>query len=473
MKTKRLNPLDASWLYVESDETPMHVGGLLTFELPEGAPKDFCLQMVEEFKTFGDIYPPWNQKLKSTRLKNPIHRWIEDEKMDIDYHLRHSALPAPGGERELGVLASRLHSHPLDFRRPPWECHIIEGLDNNRFALYIKIHHSLIDGVAGMRLLARALASDPADIHRPPFWAIPPRERKPQAEGAKKLASFFENISDAISGTLDGVRHQADNVPELFKVASNMVKAARTPNDPMGLPFDAPNSILNGRIHGQRRYATQLYTVTRLKTLAKAADCTLNDIVLAICAGALRRFLLEADALPEKPLTAGIPVSVRPKGDEETGNAITFIIASLGTDIADPAERLAEIKASTQSAKENLKQLSADAMMQYTMALMAPYIGSLITGVGGRTRPVFNLTISNVPGPQQDLYVHGARMEAFYPTSLITHGQALNITIHGHADTLGFGFIGCRDTLPSMQNIAVYTGEALEELEGIFLKKPK
>ncbi|MFT7127602.1 MAG: diacylglycerol O-acyltransferase [Pseudoalteromonas tetraodonis] len=280
-------------------------------------------------------------------------------------------------------------------------------------------------------------------------------------------------MSDAISGTLDGVRHQADNVPELFKVASNMVKAARTPNDPMGLPFDAPNSILNGRIHGQRRYATQLYTVTRLKTLAKAADCTLNDIVLAICAGALRRFLLEADALPEKPLTAGIPVSVRPKGDEETGNAITFIIASLGTDIADPAERLAEIKASTQSAKENLKQLSADAMMQYTMALMAPYIGSLITGVGGRTRPVFNLTISNVPGPQQDLYVHGARMEAFYPTSLITHGQALNITIHGHADTLGFGFIGCRDTLPSMQNIAVYTGEALEELEGIFLKKPK
>jgi WS/DGAT/MGAT family acyltransferase len=470
MKTTRLNPLDASWLYVESDETPMHVGGLLTFELPEGAPKNFCLQMLNEFKQHKEIYPPWNQKLKSTRMKNPIHRWIEDEKMDIDYHVRHSALPAPGGELELGVLASRLHSHPLDFRRPPWECHIIEGLDNNRFAIYVKIHHSLIDGVSGMRLLARALASDPADTERPPFWSIAPRVRKERATGEKRKVSFLDNVTEMLNGTLEGVKGQVDNLPELYGVASNMVKSARTPNDPMGLPFGAPMSILNGRIGGQRRYATQLYTVTRLKALAKAADCTLNDIVLAICAGALRRFLLEFDQLPDKPLTAGIPVSVRPKGDEETGNAITFIIASLATDVADPSERLAEIKASTKSAKDNLKQLSPDAMMQYTMALMAPYIGSLVTGVGGRTRPVFNLTISNVPGPQEDLYIRGAKMEAFYPTSLITHGQALNITIHGHADTLGFGFIGCRDTLPSMQKIAVYSGEALAELEGIFLK---
>jgi WS/DGAT/MGAT family acyltransferase len=195
----------------------------------------------------------------------------------------------------------------------------------------------------------------------------------------------------------------------------------------------------------------------------------LNDIVLALCGAALRRFLDELGELPEKSLTAGIPVSVRPKDDVESGNAITFIISTLGTDIADPLERLKAIRASTRRAKEHVQNLPREAMLQYTLLLMAPYMGTLLTGIGGRTRPMFNITISNVPGPEQPLYFRGARMEASYPVSLVTHGQALNITCQSYDGHLNFGFTGCRDSLPHMQRVATYTGEALTELEALLL----
>ena len=180
MATKQLSPLDASWLYVESQDTPMHVGGLMIFELPEDAPPDFFQKMMSDFRAEQCFYPPWNRRLRSTRLKRLTHFWDDDQDIDIDFHFRLSALPWPGGERELGVLIARLHSHPLDFSRPPWECHVIEGLENNRFAIYIKMHHSLIDGVSAMRILGKAMAKDPEDVHRPPFWAISPARRLPK-----------------------------------------------------------------------------------------------------------------------------------------------------------------------------------------------------------------------------------------------------------------------------------------------------
>ena len=175
----------------------------------------------------------------------------------------------------------------------------------------------------------------------------------------------------------------------------------------------------------------------------------------------------ESKTLPKKPLISGIPVNVRAKDDQGTGNAISFIIANLATDVADPLSRLAAIKASVEKAKEHLQSLPRDALMKYTVMLMAPYTLQLISGLGGRVRPVFNVTISNVPGPDQPLYFNGARLEAMYPVSLIAHGGALNITCLSYAGTLNFGFTGCRDTLPHMQRLAVYTGEALAELEEI------
>jgi WS/DGAT/MGAT family acyltransferase len=233
----------------------------------------------------------------------------------------------------------------------------------------------------------------------------------------------------------------------------------------MALPFDAPRSVLNGRVREKRRFATQQFPIERLKAVAAAGGCTLNDVVLAICGGALRQFLSESGNLPDKSLTAGIPVSVRPKDNEGTGNAISFIVSTLGTNISEPGERLEAIKASVQHAKAHLQSLPKQAMMQYTMLLMAPTMLTLLTGVGGRTRPMFNVTISNVPGPEKPLYFRGAELLATFPASIVTHGQAINITCQSYAGSMNFGFTGCHSTLPSMQRVAVYSEQALAELE--------
>ena len=456
----KMNPLDASWLVVESRETPMHVASLLVFSPPPKARSDYLQKLIAFLRQAREFQPPWNLKLAGSPLRRLLPAWETDHALDLDYHLRHSALPAPGGERELGVLVSRLHSHPLDFSRPLWECHLIEGLEGGRFALYTKMHHSLVDGVGGMRMLSRALAPSPR-VRTPAPWSVV----LPAREGAQARAS------GALQTVLERVRGQARSLPELARALRRLLAAARAnASQAQGLvpPYAAPPSVLNVRITGARRFATQQYELARLKRLAKSADATLNDLVLWLCATALRRFLKEAGALPRKPLTAGIPVNVRPAGEVSVGNAISFMMASLATDVADPRRRLEAIKASTSAAKAHLQSLPREALTQYTVLLMAPYMLELLTGLGGRARPIFNLTISNVPGPRERLYFRGARLEAMYPVSLLSHGQALNITCLSYADTLNFGFTGCRDTLPHMQRLAVYCGESLTELESLY-----
>ena len=486
LKTHPMNPLDASWLQVESRDTPMHIAGLMPFRLPPGASPGYLRDLIKDLRASREFAPPWNLRLRKPTLAHPLPAWVEeaDEDVDLEYHLRHSALPSPGGERELGQLIARLHSQQLDLSRPPWELHLIEGLYGDRFALYIKMHHSLLDGISGVRLLMRAMADDPAaSLALPPFWSPSPRQpakKKGRAAGkarvaAKAAAAAARSESQqphAPSLSLDGILKsllqsvggQARTVPQLVS-ALGTLWGVRASQESLMLPFDAPRSSLNGRVRGQRRVATQQFPLERLKTLARAADCTLNDVVLAICGGALRRFLLDDGLLPDKPLTAGVPVSVRPADDEGTGNAITFIIATMATDVSDPLERLRAIVASTQSAKAHVQSLPRDAMTQYTMVLMAPSLISMLTPLGGRTRPMFNVTVSNVPGPDRPLYFRGALLEAIYPISLIAHGLALNITCESYAGSLDFAFTGCRDTLPHLQKLAPYSAEALEDLE--------
>ncbi|MCH8498214.1 MAG: wax ester/triacylglycerol synthase family O-acyltransferase [Marinobacter sp.] len=464
---KRLNILDASWLAVESEDTPMHVGNMQIFSLPDDAPETFLRDMVERMKADWEVAPPWCYRLQRPgvlgRLLAPV--WREDKKIDLDYHVRHSALPRPGSERELGILVSRLHSHPLDFSRPLWECHIIEGLENNRFALYTKMHHSMIDGISGVRLMQRVLSTDPNETNMLPPWSVRPEKSR----GGKK--SVASNLGGLLNQALDALKLQMDMAPQLTNAITKLYQTTRTPDQLSG-PFSGPPSMLNKRVTGQRRFATQHYELERLKRLAKACDASLNDIVLYLCGTSLRRFLLEQNALPDEALTAGIPVNIRPADDQGTGTAISFMIASLATNEANSTRRLETIKASTQRAKDHLQSLPRAALNQYTMLLMSPYILQLMTGMGGRMRPVFNVTISNVPGPEVPLYYEGARLEAMYPVSLIAHGGALNITCLSYAGSLNFGFTGCRDTLPSMQRLAVYTGEALDEMEAALLPKP-
>jgi WS/DGAT/MGAT family acyltransferase len=232
------------------------------------------------------------------------------------------------------------------------------------------------------------------------------------------------------------------------------------------VPFRAPKTIFNGPIHTPRRFATQHYPVDRIRAVAGATSGSINDVFLALCGGALRRYLLDAGRLPDESLIANVPVSVREAGDGAgVGNAITFLYSSLGTDVADPVERIRAIQASTRLGKERLPQVGGIAMDAYTAVLMAPFMGQAILGFGGRGRPASNVVISNVPGPAEPRYLDGSRLEEIYPVSLLFNGQALNITAVSYDGEFNIGFTGCRDSIPSLQRIAVHAGEELEALE--------
>ncbi len=478
---KRLKPMDAAWLYVDTVDTPMQVACMAIFSVPDDAPEGFLRALVAQMRSVQTFASPFNLKLRSPKAKAFVPAWIEDYKIDLDYHLRHSALPAPGGERELGILVSRLHSHPLDFNRPLWEVHVIEGLagvpdergdrpPRGRFALYLKMHHSLVDGVGGMRMLQRMLSADPKAGSLSPPWAVGSGagslSRKPRGpKGAKaQLLQFAE-----------GARAQLEIAPTVAKALGHVLRNSVRSTDPQeGMPFSGPRSALNAKVSAQRRFATQHYSLDRVRAVAKAADVSINDVFLGLCSSALRRYLVEINALPNKPLTAGVPVSVRPADDQNAGNAISFIIANLNTHYADPLERLRAIRESTRIAKEHLQALPKAGIDSYTLIYMAPFILQLIAGLGGKLRPMFNVTISNVPGPDKTLYFNGARMEQMYPVSLLMHGQALNITSVSYAGQFNIGFTGCRDALPHVQRMAVHTGEALEELEELLgIVKPR
>jgi WS/DGAT/MGAT family acyltransferase len=455
----RVSPVDEAWLLLESRDTPMHVGALMEFTRPRGAPADYLGRQLERMRASRTLPSPWNLRLVGAPVigeRLPLMQTVAD--VDLDLHVRHSALPAPGGQRELGVLVSRLHGHQLDLHRPLWEVHVIEGLEDDRFAIYLKIHHSLVDGVSGMRLLLRALSVDPADRDTPAFWTVGP---KPRAE--REQDGPLDGIAKALRGgaaTLAGVG----------RTAIDLVGAVLG-DGPLRAPFTAPASALGGSIEGQRRFATQQYELAKFKRLARAADATLNDIVLYLCSTALRRYLSEHARLPSRSLTASVPVSLRAPEDNRTGTAIGIMIADLATNVADPLERLAAIKRSTLAAKAQLAALPPESLAMQAVLVNAPYIAGLLAGLEGRAPIPGSVAVSNVPGPAEPLYFNGARLDAIYPVSLLLHGTALNITCVSYAGTLNFGLIGARDTLPHLQRLAIYLGEALEELTGLLTRK--
>ena len=463
---RQIPPLDAVWLALESRDTPMHVGGLFEFTLPENAPADYLKQEFERMREARAIPPPWNLKLVEGPLfgqRAPFMR--ESHDVDLDYHVRHSALPHPGGQRELGILVSRLHSNQLDLHRPLWEVHLIEGLEGNRFAMYSKIHHSLIDGVSGMRLIMRALSKDPDRRGMASFWTVGAGER-PQH------ASEDGGPLGALALPLRAARGAAAAVGGLSRAAFDLAVAA-VDDRALQAPYRAPSSVLGGSLGGQRRFATQQYELARIKRLARAADCTLNDIVLYLCGSALRRYLAEHARVPDRPLTAGIPVNLREADDQSMGTAIGMMVAELGTNVADPIDRLQAIVRSTAEAKHHLSGLPPEARTSYTLLINGPYIAGLIAGLAGRAPIPFNLGISNVPGPPEPLYLNGSRLDSLSPLSLLLHGNALNITCVSYAGTLNFGLTGARDTLPHLQRLAIYMGEALDEMQRLLLGKRK
>lgn len=461
------------FLYGESREQMMHVAGMMPFTPAPDSSPDHLRELMNELRAGAAVYPPWNLKLRSPDLLwNPLQAWIEEPHVDLEYHVRRSALPSPGDERELGILVSRLHGHHVDFHRPPWEMHLIEGLERGRFALYVKIHHALVDGYSAMQILINGLSPDPDDRERPLFFAIPPKPRAPRPvrrEQPEQPAS--EAGDDSGQGGINypellaAVREQYGASKSVARALLNIVQSSRAGNHELVSPLEAPRCVLNARISKSRRFATQALPLDRMRAVAKAANGTLNDVVLAVSGASLRTYLLEQNALPAQPLVAMLPVAVRARDDFGGGNAVGAILATLATDIDDPAARIARIVMSTTRAKQQLQGMSKAAILQYSALLTAPSMLQMIPSTAGHLRPTFNVVISNVPGPERPLYFRGARLEASYPMSIPVHGQALNITCNSYAGMVCFGFTGCRDTVPHLQRLAVHCREALGDLE--------
>jgi diacylglycerol O-acyltransferase / wax synthase len=466
---KRLSPSDAIFLYGESREQMMHVAGMMPFTPAPDAPPDFLRLLMHELRSHPTVVPPWNLRLRTPDLLwNPLQSWVEEPSVDLEYHVRRSALPTPGDERELGILVSRLHGHHIDFHRPPWEIHLIEGLERGRFAWYVKIHHSLADGYTAMQTLINGLSHDPDERDRPLFFAIPQRSRAPApsppgpedgqgADGGGRGIHYPELVA--------ALREQYGASKSVVRALRNVVQSTRSGDHQLISPLEAPRCVLNARISKSRRFATQSMPTERIRAIARAANGTVNDVVLALSGASLRTYLLEHNALPAAPLVAMVPVAVRAKDELGGGNAVGAVLATLATDTDDPAERLARIVTSTTRAKQQLQGMSKAAILQYSALLIAPSMLQMIPGTAGHLRPTFNVVISNVPGPDRPMYFRGARLETSYPLSIPVHGQALNITCTSYAGMVCFGFTGCRDTVPHLQRLAVYCGEALPELE--------
>jgi diacylglycerol O-acyltransferase / wax synthase len=441
--SKRIPALDLSWLLLENRNTPMHVGGLLTFKLPEGAPADYLQQLAASFREQREFVAPWNLKVSSGLRGKLVPRWVEDRELDLDHHFRHTALPHPGGERELGVLISELHSTPLDLSRPLWELHLIEGLAPDRFALYLKIHHSLIDGVSVMRLLMGMMSEHAEEVHGRAIWTF----------GAAAPAEAEEKDGHLVGRMFRGTTG----------VAAAFARPLRV--EDLVAPFTSPRSPLSAPMNGQRRFATKQVPLAEIKAAAKATDATVNDIVLWLCSTVLQRYLEENGALPEKRLTAAVPVNLRDSGDFSVGTNIGHLLTDMATDERDPEVRLQRIKSSIRAAKDGLQAMPEEARYPYTLLATTGIAVGNLTRLDTLVPPMFSLVVSNVPGPQEPRYLAGARLEAVYPISLLMRGGALNITVVSLDGMMNFGFVGARDALPHLQRLSVHLDEAMAELK--------
>jgi diacylglycerol O-acyltransferase len=450
-----LGPTDAMFLWGERRHQPMHVAGLQLFTPPAGAGPDFAGELVASLRGHAQAVPPFNQR---ARFRFGHWFWEEDRDFDIHYHVRHSALPRPGRVRELLSLVSRLHGSLMDRSRPLWELHVIEGLADGRIAFYAKVHHAMFDGVGAVRAMQAAFTETPEE-QRPPIWAIEPPRRRASGASSAPIAGAGGGL---VAPLLAALRASAEIVPGIGSGLWEIVRTAATASDAQ--PFQAPPTLFNVPISGSRRFAAQSYSLARLRAIGKAAGATVNDVTLAVCAGALRRYLQAHDALPDRPLTAMVPVSVR-AADEEGGNRVTMLLANLATDVADPGERLRRIVASTTTAKERMARMTRLEQVAHAAAMGAPIGPSILTG-HARRRPIFNVVISNVPGPRRTLYMNGLRLDEAYPLSIPIDYLALNITISGYCDQLGFGYTACRRSVPGLQRMLDHTDEALAELEG-------
>jgi diacylglycerol O-acyltransferase len=452
-----MSPTSSLFLLGESREHPMHVGGLQLFRPPEGADALDVRAMFDAAMINSEVAPLFQKRARRSIATLGQWGWEVDRQFDLEHHVRRNALPQPARVLELLALCSRLHSSLLDRHRPLWEMHLIEGLNDGRFAVYFKSHHALVDGVSALRMLSRMLTDDPDDRDVPPFWA--PRQRRPREAAPREGSLPVSVLRDAVN--------LAGDVAGLVPAFARTVR--RGINDHGGaLNFSAPRTMFNVPITGARRFAAQSWPMERIRQVGKASNATVNDVVLAMCSGALRTYLLSMDALPEEPLIAMVPVSLHGDDTDEGdggGNSIGLVMCNLGTHRDEPLARLDAVHNSMQDGKEAMSGMSQLQILSMSAIGASPIVLYPLLGLDTIARPPFNLVISNVPGPRAPMYWNGARLDGLYPLSIPLDGQALNITVTSYSDEIAFGLTCCRRSVPHLQRMLAYLEDELTALE--------
>jgi WS/DGAT/MGAT family acyltransferase len=457
---KALSGVDGAFLHLETKETPMHVASLHLFDLPAGYAGDFHADIRRLMKRRLHVAPVLTRKLAPMPLQFANPAWIEDDSLDLDYHVQRIALPDPGTQAQLEDLVGRLHSELLDRSRPLWRMAIINGLQSGQAAYYIQVHHAVLDGQAGV-LLAQALFDLTPKSRGRSGQAVLHAEHPGMAElaaaalkhDAGQYIKLIRNLPDVVK-TLAG----------LFDAAPDKLRGRLKQNFSFG-----PRTPLNVPITGERGFAALSVPLETLKQLAHTHEAKLNDIVLALCGGALRRYLALHGGIPKKPLIATMPISLREPGNTEFTTQATLSLVNLNTQIVDPVRRLRAIRDAAGAIKV-LAQRARGVIPVDFPSIGAPWLLHALATLYGRSRlasivpPIANVVISNVPGPQVPLYVAGARMTDYWPLSIAEHGVGLNITVMSYAGQVGFGFTTARCAVPDARELTAALREALAEL---------
>lgn len=442
-----LSITDHLFFLLESDKQPMHVTGLCLFELPDDAKDDFVKTLVRQITTSEiKATPPFNQLLKNRAF------WMNDEHFDIRRHIKYHKLD-DGSEQALLAYASDEHARTLDRSRPLWECHVIDGLNPtqeglpHRFAIFLKMHHAMADGVAAMRLFERSLSTSPDEEFAWQFWSAQKRAKPKSRHTTKpKIRSL---IKEQISTIKPVIKTLIDDFGSRPKCAVSTLST--------------PPSLFNQRISKARFLTTQSFDKARFVAIAKHFHVSTNDVILAVCAGALRDYLSAKNALPDKPLTAFVPISLR-QDDSHTGNQLSFLLANLATHQSDDIARLNDIQASITDGKNRFSCLTQAQIINYSL-LSYGWAGINLATRLAPAKQAFNLIISNIPSDGAPRYLNGAKLTHIFPASVLLDGQALNITLANHQDKLDFGITACPTTLPDIDQLPTLMESQLARYE--------
>lgn len=451
----KISPLDLAWLFVESDATPMHVGSLLIFDASDFAPNKISA-LYDELIAQPAAAPPFNLRMHKRGLALPD--WEDADDIDLEYHVQRWALPNPGNDEQLFALVAERHGEALDVSKPLWEFHLIEGLSNQRLAVYIKVHHSIMDGMAGLALM-RSMMSDSAEAAAFAPWS---------AKGKIAELDVLHQARSKQHGLLNSMQQGFKELKQLPDIARSLRELAwagmHQKHSDLQAAYTCPSSLINQRVSEKRHFQGLRLSLTEMRGIADHAGVTINDVLLSCCSGGLHRYLQDAGESSLGSLLAGLPFSLRKPGDVSMGSALSFLIANLASDETDPRERLAKVHSSTRAAKAHLHSLPEQALTEYTLILMAPYMGEILSGLAGHAPPAFNIIVSNVPGPRETLYFAGARLLQTYPLSIVTHGQGLNITVLGYTDQLHLGITACAK-LPELTPLCAGIKSEFESLK--------